>query len=152
MFKWSVALFILIAPPAYSAVVLDDFFISYDDHLNSSFLIEFDNTIVYGNGIHSNVPITSYLTGPFELDVESLDFQIVVTSGQISDYTFNATGTDPVTTIDFVATTTSFSIFNGEKVNYPSAVQLNYNSVPIPAAAWLFGSALIGLAGIKRKK
>ena len=24
--------------------------------------------------------------------------------------------------------------------------------VPIPAAAWLFGSALIGLAGIKRKK
>jgi hypothetical protein len=26
------------------------------------------------------------------------------------------------------------------------------NVVPIPAAAWLFGSALIGLAGIKRKK
>jgi hypothetical protein len=24
--------------------------------------------------------------------------------------------------------------------------------VPVPAAAWLFGSALIGLAGIKRKK
>lgn len=26
------------------------------------------------------------------------------------------------------------------------------SEVPIPAAAWLFGSALIGLAGIKRKK
>lgn len=26
------------------------------------------------------------------------------------------------------------------------------SAVPIPAAAWLFGSALIGLAGIKRKK
>jgi hypothetical protein len=26
------------------------------------------------------------------------------------------------------------------------------NPVPVPAAAWLFGSALIGLAGIKRKK
>jgi hypothetical protein len=24
--------------------------------------------------------------------------------------------------------------------------------VPVPAAAWLFGSALISLAGIKRKK
>jgi hypothetical protein len=26
------------------------------------------------------------------------------------------------------------------------------STVPVPAAAWLFGSALIGLAGIKRKK
>jgi hypothetical protein len=26
------------------------------------------------------------------------------------------------------------------------------SAVPVPAAAWLFGSALIGLAGIKRKK
>ena len=26
------------------------------------------------------------------------------------------------------------------------------SEVPVPAAAWLFGSALIGLAGIKRKK
>ncbi|ARN73105.1 VPLPA-CTERM sorting domain-containing protein [Oceanicoccus sagamiensis] len=26
------------------------------------------------------------------------------------------------------------------------------NAVPVPAAAWLFGSALVGLAGIKRKK
>ncbi|WP_101759882.1 VPLPA-CTERM sorting domain-containing protein [Oceanicoccus sp. KOV_DT_Chl] len=26
------------------------------------------------------------------------------------------------------------------------------NPVPVPAAAWLFGSALVGLAGIKRKK
>lgn len=27
-----------------------------------------------------------------------------------------------------------------------------YSSVPVPASAWLFGSALLGLAGIKRKK
>lgn len=26
------------------------------------------------------------------------------------------------------------------------------SAVPVPAAAWLFGSALIGLVGIKRKK
>tara|TARA_B110000014_G_scaffold207323_1_gene158249 strand:- start:374 stop:562 length:189 start_codon:yes stop_codon:yes gene_type:complete len=25
-------------------------------------------------------------------------------------------------------------------------------AVPVPAAAWLFGSALIGLVGVKRKK
>lgn len=34
-----------------------------------------------------------------------------------------------------------------------SSLTVNGQSVvPIPAAAWLFGSALIGLAGIKRKK
>ncbi len=31
-------------------------------------------------------------------------------------------------------------------------VRMDVQVVPIPAAAWLFGSALIGLAGIKRKK
>lgn len=31
-------------------------------------------------------------------------------------------------------------------------VNLDVTSVPVPAAAWLFGSALIGLAGIKRNK
>ena len=38
------------------------------------------------------------------------------------------------------------SIIGGEGCGVSTAV------VPIPAAAWLFGSALIGLAGIKRKK
>lgn len=29
---------------------------------------------------------------------------------------------------------------------------VNVSSVPVPAAAWLFGSALIGLVGLKRKR
>jgi len=33
-----------------------------------------------------------------------------------------------------------------------SASSWEISAVPIPAAAWLFGSALIGLVGIKRKK
>lgn len=33
-----------------------------------------------------------------------------------------------------------------------SATILSVTTVPVPAGAWLFGSALIGLAGIKRKK
>jgi hypothetical protein len=33
-----------------------------------------------------------------------------------------------------------------------SNITLTFSEVPVPAAAWLFGSALIGLAGIKRKK
>jgi hypothetical protein len=31
-------------------------------------------------------------------------------------------------------------------------IYASFQPVPVPAAAWLFGSALIGLAGIKRKK
>ena len=34
----------------------------------------------------------------------------------------------------------------------PGSNTLFVNQVPVPAAAWLFGSALIGLTGIKRKK
>ena len=31
-------------------------------------------------------------------------------------------------------------------------VEFSISAVPIPAAAWLFGSALIGLVAIKRRK
>lgn len=34
----------------------------------------------------------------------------------------------------------------------PGTWTMTVSPVPVPAAAWLFGSALIGLAGIKRKK
>jgi hypothetical protein len=37
-------------------------------------------------------------------------------------------------------------------VELVSGYTLSFQEVPVPAAAWLFGSALIGLAGIKRKK
>jgi hypothetical protein len=40
---------------------------------------------------------------------------------------------------------TSTSVFSGNVVNAPAPV-------PLPAAAWLFGSGLIGLAGVLRKK
>ena len=40
---------------------------------------------------------------------------------------------------------TSTSVFSGNVVNSPAVV-------PLPAAAWLFGSALVGLAGTLRKK
>ncbi len=54
----------------------------------------------------------------------------------------------------------SFSFYNGLQggvwsfnEHYAWAVRDgDVSQVPIPAAAWLFGSALIGLAGLKRKK
>ena len=49
-------------------------------------------------------------------------------------------------TFGFVAVATAN---NGSGVFYDN---LEFAPVPVPAAAWLFGSALIGLAGIKRKR
>ena len=51
----------------------------------------------------------------------------------------------------------SYSFFTGETISFEDnrggvSLRLTINPVPIPAAAWLFGSALLGLVGVKRKK
>jgi hypothetical protein len=38
------------------------------------------------------------------------------------------------------------------QVNYDGGLAYGVSAVPVPAAAWLFGSALIGLVGINRRK
>jgi len=37
-------------------------------------------------------------------------------------------------------------------VNYAVNIQGHVNAVPVPAAAWLFGSGLVGLVGVARRK
>ncbi|ARN73312.1 VPLPA-CTERM sorting domain-containing protein [Oceanicoccus sagamiensis] len=44
------------------------------------------------------------------------------------------------------------SAIEGETYSGGITVQFRVSEIPIPAAAWLFGSALIGLVGIKRRK
>jgi len=41
---------------------------------------------------------------------------------------------------------------NGELINLEGTVVQNLSAVPVPAAVWLFGSGLIGLIGIARRK
>ncbi len=36
--------------------------------------------------------------------------------------------------------------------SYPFAIDLTVSTVPVPAAAWLFGSGLLGLIGLARRK
>lgn len=45
-------------------------------------------------------------------------------------------------------TVLSYNFLNGEVTN----ASTNVSAVPVPAAAWLFGSGLLGLAGLRRKK
>ena len=106
---------------------------------------------------------STLLTGSFNnAFVQDLGSQFKVTFGSFSD-TKNADllsyyGLTPGTpfqgalTLLFAAPDngagsafTSTSVFSGNVVNAPP-------TVPLPAAAWLFGSALVGLAGALRKK
>ncbi|MCQ8103955.1 VPLPA-CTERM sorting domain-containing protein [Methylomonas sp. SURF-2] len=41
---------------------------------------------------------------------------------------------------------------NGDIFGIPYGYKVNVSSVPVPAAAWLFGSGLLGLVGMKRRK
>jgi hypothetical protein len=56
---------------------------------------------------------------------------------------------------DIVPLGTSFNVAligNIANVAYPQAdYSLNISSVPVPAAVWLFGSAMIGFLGLRRK-
>jgi hypothetical protein len=42
--------------------------------------------------------------------------------------------------------------FDGTTCKAISNIEIVFNEIPVPAAAWLFGSALLGLAGLKRKQ
>ena len=41
---------------------------------------------------------------------------------------------------------------SGMPDDYSYATQLNASAVPVPASAWLFGSALVGIGGFGRRK
>jgi len=70
------------------------------------------------------------------------------TSGILNTAAYNASiGTDPTTQfnyLDFQQGIHSVASEGGSWVLTPDTV----STVPLPAAAWLFGSALLGLAGI----
>jgi len=56
-------------------------------------------------------------------------------------------------TIDLIGTTFDFISLAGPNSGYQEEFYintLNVSTVPLPAAAWLFGSALFGFAGLKR--
>jgi hypothetical protein len=48
----------------------------------------------------------------------------------------------------------TLNVADGEKgtVTFTAASQAYASAVPVPAAAWLFGSALVGMVGLRRRK
>lgn len=61
----------------------------------------------------------------------------IVVQGTPTGFVYSTTGTSGAGAVTLAATTT---------------ITLEASEIPVPAAAWLFGSALIGLAGIGRKR
>jgi hypothetical protein len=89
-------------------------------------------------------------------DFSSGDFNLTYEGGTISNIpapidsppSFNATTLLNITTTSFTITgTDNYALIEGLGDVFTTA-----SAVPVPAAAWLFGSALVGLAGLGRRK
>ena len=60
---------------------------------------------------------------------------------------------DPATLPGFIATTPTSKFFNSLGNSNPiTTADFGFQAVPVPAAAWLFGSGLLGLLGMARRK
>jgi hypothetical protein len=116
---------------------------------------------VFGNTVCSNAPVGGEL--PFTIKTDGAGNQIIDTSN-VSAVTLTSTLTigapfvgNVMTDVDYVLTAN----FAGDFAVLPEDVDLGlYNElvagggseVPVPGAAWLFGSALVGLGGIARRR
>lgn len=85
--------------------------------------------------VNSEIPLSSLgaITGEFTIRLKAVG-------------TTNATGHEGI------ADTSTFSVTNYTSTNLPTEFDGNTNATPIPAAIWMMGSGLLGLAGIRKKR
>jgi hypothetical protein len=74
-----------------------------------------------------------------------------ITGGSVTIDAKVPTGTLGNLTIDATAGTWAFEIFGNDVAQGTGAFEA-VAAVPVPAAAWLFGSALLGLVGVGRRR
>jgi len=115
---------------------------SNDDNVTPGevLVLEFDQKVTITDTTFRNGGHGDSFSGTFDLTIDDVDL------GPFDlEYLF---------TTHLTGTTFEFSNANLSETNeYQFYIEtMEVAAVPIPAAAWLFGSALIGLAGIKRKK
>ena len=126
----------------------DDFDFKGSCTTNIGFNIENDDLILQGSD-YLNISVTSadvdgeLLEGTLTADISALTTSNLVGTFKPPEFSqlSNVVIVGSMLTADF--STGGAGISN---------ITLTFSDVPVPAAAWLFGSALIGLAGIKRKK
>jgi len=99
-------------------------------------------------------------TGIRNVTVENPDENITITSVIITDSAsatiasaiFDGTGSWNMSAYLFNTTTYTLTILGGLAGNFGGSVTTTVSAVPLPAAVWLFGSALVGLFGASRRK
>ena len=78
--------------------------------------------------------------------MNGMEFKLAVDwgngNGYVGDFAFSQNATDP----------TAFVLSFNDGVKEGSSLVIDIMVVPLPAAAWLFGSALLGLVAVKRRK
>ncbi len=95
----------------------------------------------------SFAPVTNFFTvAGWQLDTSSL-YILDQTAGLL-----NLMGKGVLSGNGFDATDVTWSFSSSSTTSYSMTVASAVATVPVPAAVWLFGSGLLGLVGIARRK
>jgi len=137
---------------------------------------DFNNGTLDGGGLNigfdsSVITVTSVSVNTVDWEFFSTDGTIDNSGGSVNGITFNSfetrTGNLLFATVEFLAVGEGSSALSLSEFNlnpfasggsaytglaFDQLGSVNVSAVPVPAAAWLFGSALVGLAGVKRRK
>jgi hypothetical protein len=91
----------------------------------------------------------------FRVEGNEFPFSVNVFSGVTLLHSFIFDNTDKVFSLSFLANSIYDVVVganSGSQFGILSIQASAVNAVPVPAAVWLFGSALMGLTGISRRK
>lgn len=72
--------------------------------------------------------------------------------GVVMNCTGWTTGLGQCTGVYLIDATEDSAGFAGQSLNFDFGVSVATSAIPVPAAVWLFGSGLIGLVGVARRK
>ncbi len=79
------------------------------------------------------------------------NFDALVRVGGVDVLTFASSALDKVFNISFLANQI-VEIFVSGTAGRSGNIDISVSGVPVPAAVWLFGSALMGMMGVSRRK
>lgn len=115
---------------------------------NTSLSVAVSGTFDYGISIYEGV-VESDFTGAFD---NNEDYSYMGGYAAFVDGTPDLFG--PFNSLETLLDAGTYTIAVGGVAGFagPLDYSLSVQAVPVPAAAWLFGSALLGLVGVRRKR